>query len=205
MENTIERLYYKLGDDADTKTIRHLKRYDFSASNYKDEVGEALNILDFGCGSGYGSKLFHKAFPNAKILGYDISEDAIKYASENNKAENVEFTNILENVLKNDAYDIIILCDMIEHLTDEEQTKILNDLLAHSPNATFYISTPLNNYDGQSKTNKHHINCFTKKRFENFLNNYFSSYTFYVIDWSFSRLMADRELYGGVMAVCRNV
>ena len=203
MDDTIERLYYSLGDEADTKTIRHIKRYDFMASNAKDNIKRVKDILDFGCGSGYGSRLLKKAFPEANVIGYDVSEEAMKYAIDNNAVNGVIFLTKLQEVLKNKPFDIVILCDMIEHLTDDEQKQILDVLTKHSPKATVYISTPLSNYNGQSQTNKYHINMFTRDRFERLLHNYFGKLELWLLDWSFSRKLHAKEQYGGVVAICQ--
>lgn len=204
MEESKERLTYKLGDIANEKIIRHIRRYDWTACYLRDHKINPSNILDFGCGTGYGAKLFTIAFPETKILGYDNSKEAINYANENNAHPNIEFCTEYEKILKNNTYDAIILMDMIEHLKEEERKQIMKELLEHSPKAAYIISTPLGSFEGQSDTNPYHITCFTKPTFISFLKDYgFNTIMLWHVDTTFSRLMAEQELHGRVIAVCR--
>jgi len=49
------------------------------------EVKENANILDAGCGEGYYSHKLYEHFENTKILGFDISKEAVKKASKKYK------------------------------------------------------------------------------------------------------------------------
>ncbi|XP_039254366.2 putative methyltransferase DDB_G0268948 [Styela clava] len=53
-------------------------------------------MLDVGCGGGKSTKLFTPYFDS--ILGIDISEGQIKFAKENNKADNIEYRLIEGNI-----------------------------------------------------------------------------------------------------------
>lgn len=44
------------------------------------QIKNPSSILDVGCGLGIATGAMAKYFPNAKIMGVDISEDAIAYA-----------------------------------------------------------------------------------------------------------------------------
>jgi len=192
----MERLMYKFGDNADVKILRHLRRYEFCGKRIR---GKNPLILDFGCGSGYGSKLISTMFPSSSIVGHDISDDALKFANENNAAPNIRYTK--ENGSSNNNY--VLMLDMVEHLTQEQLDQTMDTLLKDNPKSTFFISTPLNDWDGQSPTNQYHINCFQKKRFMDFLNKYFGVVEMWMIDWSYTRRMNDKEQYGKVMAICK--
>ncbi len=201
-----ERLYYTLGQEADIKTLRHIKRYDFVVRQILKLGLKPKRILDFGCGSGYGTKLMATAFPNVNLVGYDISKDAIEYANENNAVNNIEFVTKLPNNDNNDGYDIIILMDMIEHMTDKTRNGVLKDLMTQNQNAnTFFISTPLYDFTGKSKVNKYHINCFTKQAFKDYLGDWFKTQELWLVDWCYTRLVSEKDLYGGVVATCQNM
>ena len=58
----------------------HLCRY-LNAKNYCQDK----KVLDVACGEGYGSALI-KRWGARKVVGIDCSEEAIKKASEKNKA-----------------------------------------------------------------------------------------------------------------------
>lgn len=197
VEQGKERLYYKLGDPVDEKKARHIMRYNFVADQLKDK--NVATILDFGCGAGYGTKLLATAFPKATITGYDISEEAIEYAKQNNEATNVTFTTNPEVLQK--QHDVITLIDCIEHLTLDKQNEILQTLTNNNKQTTYFISTPLSNFVGQSPTNPYHIACHTKQTFSEMLAKQFN-YEYWIIDWYFYRQMNVEEPYGAIMAIC---
>ena len=202
MEDTKERMYYKYGNPADPKIMRHIRRYDFSSKAIFEQKGQKPKILDFGCGSGYGSKLISEILPNSTIVAYDISEGAIKFAKENNAGTNIIFTNELNN--KKNEYDVIILMDMIEHLPKKEQFETIKSLKIMNPKAIFIISTPLNDFNGLSPTNKYHISCFDKTHWNEFLGNFFKKTEHWIVDSDFFRLLGLNEPYGKVVSICKN-
>jgi 2-polyprenyl-3-methyl-5-hydroxy-6-metoxy-1,4-benzoquinol methylase len=52
----------------------HLERYIFASNIIKSET----TCIDAACGGGYGTSILHHA--NIKVVGIDISEDAINHA-----------------------------------------------------------------------------------------------------------------------------
>ena len=192
---SMERLYYKLGDKLDEKVLRHLRRYHFAKQSIIDKPGK---VIDFGCGSGYGSKLISE-IPNTSVWSYDISKEALKFFKENNAASNI-FIQENKNELKNADY--VLLIDMIEHIEAEELEKELGELIKNNPTAVFFISTPLNDYVGKSSTNPYHINCFTKETFHKFLDKHFKKHELWLVEWNYSRKMNEKEKYGSVMSIC---
>ncbi|TDT68047.1 release factor glutamine methyltransferase [Hypnocyclicus thermotrophus] len=69
-------------------------------------------ILDIGCGSGAISITLAKELPNSKVIGIDISKEALIVAEENcilNNCENLKFikSNIFENI-KYKSFDLIV-------------------------------------------------------------------------------------------------
>jgi len=194
----MERLFYKFGDDIDDKVLRHLKRYSFCSKR----INAPSKTLDYGCGSGYGAKTISSKNEKNVVIGYDPSQEAIDFATKNNATPNILFTTKLDDIQTN--HDQVLLIDMIEHLSDQEIDNIIPKLTRENPNATFYISTPLSDFDGQSPTNPYHINAFQKERFINTLNKYFKTHELWHLDWSYSRLMNEKETGGKVMAICKN-
>jgi hypothetical protein len=94
------------------------------------------------------------------------------------------------------------MLDMIEHLEQQELDETLKNLTEKNNKATFYISTPLSDFDGQSPTNPFHKNCFTKPRFTELLNKYFKQTTIYHVDWDYSAKMGETQPHGKVIAIC---
>ncbi len=73
-------------------------------------------ILDFGCGLGDAMPIYHKAFPNSKLIGVDISEHAIEKCR--NKYGSIA-TFISGNHESVPSVDVIIASNVFEHLDDD--------------------------------------------------------------------------------------
>lgn len=78
-----------------------------------------LNILDVGCGSGYAVTRF-LGQPDDNVLGIDLYEPNIFYAKRHFQRQGLRFELCAAESLTADAtkFDIIVLADILEHLTD---------------------------------------------------------------------------------------
>lgn len=76
----------------------------------KSEFRENLTIVDVGCGSGCIALAIKKNRPTWKVIGVDISKDALKVAKENAKYLNLDVTFIESDLLKNinEHIDIVV-------------------------------------------------------------------------------------------------
>ena len=105
-----------------------LSRYNFVNRTNPDKL---LKVLDFGCGSGYGTKLLKEHFKH--VDAYDSYPD--DYFPEN--------FNLITKIedLHND-YDIITNFEVIEHLEKEDQLGLLELISSKlKKNGLLYIST----------------------------------------------------------------
>lgn len=77
-------------------------------------------ILELGCGVGQLAKLFINYNKNY-IRGIDFSKIAIKKAKENNIGNESKFIigNLYNKLLYEIDYDIVIICEVLEHLKDD--------------------------------------------------------------------------------------
>ncbi len=109
------------------------------------------SILDFGCGGGLFTMRLAKRYPQAQILGVDITPEAIQFANESLQQIDPPLTNVkffvpsspqLEYPPK--SFDVITSTLVCHHLSDDEivsflkkgysiarQAIILNDLHRH--------------------------------------------------------------------------
>ena len=112
-------------------------------------------ILDFGCGLGDAFPIYKDAFPNATLIGLDISEEAIKKCKESygNFAEFICGTFI--DVPK---VDIIISSNVFEHLTDD--ISIAKHLIEKC--GQLYIIVP---YKEKLTPGSEHINSYDENYF----------------------------------------
>ena len=72
---------------------------------------------------GMGLSRLEDLTAKAKVTGIDIDEDAVAFASKNNRLENVEYfvMNALETTFPDDSFDIVVCNQMYEHVPDARQ------------------------------------------------------------------------------------
>lgn len=106
-----------------------LARYNFvnRVINEKDS-----KVLDFGCGSGYGTKVLKEKFSN--VDSYDEYPDG--YLPDGITV-NQEFSKIPKQY-----YDIVTCFEVIEHMDEKAQIALMDNLKSFlRPNGTLFIST----------------------------------------------------------------
>jgi 2-polyprenyl-3-methyl-5-hydroxy-6-metoxy-1,4-benzoquinol methylase len=94
----------------------HLERYAFAVQQLIPG-----NILDIACGTGYGSKYIAEHTSNLKIAAVDVSEDAIKLATEIYNHTNIEYHvgNAYKYIPPFSVTNVISL-ETIEHLENPQ-------------------------------------------------------------------------------------
>lgn len=145
----------------------HIVRYLFASQFVKSKI-----ILDAACGTGYGSSLMSEHGAK-KVLGVDISKEAIDYCKTHYKKENLEFKidNCTKLQLDNSYFDVIVSFEAIEHLKEpdsflSEVKRVLKN------NGLFVVSTPNKlMYQG---SNQFHVTEYTEQEFLALLKKYFS-------------------------------
>jgi len=166
-----ERIYPS--QDIITKEVEqeHIERYNFARNYLKTE----WVVLDAACGSGYGTQILSKTAK--KIIGIDVSKEAIIYAESNFKSSNVDFVtaNLEKKLLFNNKYfDAIISFETIEHLKNQE-LMIKEFARVLKKEGLLIISSP--DKETVTKTgveNPYHVEELTKKEFINLVSKYFS-------------------------------
>ncbi len=78
-------------------------------------------IIDVGCGIGWSTYELAKRFPNANVIGLDLSPNLIKTAKKLFQSDNLSFQvqDISENFSEKDC-DVIVLLDVYEHISQEQ-------------------------------------------------------------------------------------
>ncbi len=135
----------------------HIATYEFSRQFIQNK-----RVLDFGCGSGYGT---HLVAPDcSSITGVDISADAVGYASANYKLGNLDYVRI-EDIqttplpFDDGAFDTVVSFQVMEHIAQvgaylDEVHRVLAD------DGTVVIATPDRRtrlFRGQRPWNEYHI------------------------------------------------
>lgn len=145
----------------------HEKRYRFALAYCADK-----RVLDGACGVGYGSALL--AERAARVVGIDLSEEAIAYARTRYARPNVEFIvdNLQSPSLDDRSFDVVCSFETLEHLPDRDAflhhvARVLRD------EGVFVLSTPRVNETTDSPDNPHHFVEYSRRDFEALLRRYF--------------------------------
>jgi 2-polyprenyl-3-methyl-5-hydroxy-6-metoxy-1,4-benzoquinol methylase len=81
---------------------------------------DGIDVLDLGCGQGHAANLLAQAFPTSRVVGYDLSEEAV--AAARKEARQMGLTNARFHVCdvsdldEPDRFDLITTFDVIHDL-----------------------------------------------------------------------------------------
>ena len=139
----------------------HISRYRFAA-----QFAGGKRILDVGCGAGYGTALLAESAADA--LGFDLAEDAVRYASAHYGNVRFRVASADRFPLPTDSRDLITAFEVIEHLEDwrtllTESHRVLAD------DGLFFVSTPNKSYYTEARAeagpNPFHVHEFEFEEF----------------------------------------
>lgn len=135
------------------------------------------NILDLGCGDGYGTNLIANFAISA--IGVDINKDIIRMAQKKYIKSNLRFlvSNVDELGIKgNNIFDIVVAFEIIEHLTVKQQVKFIKEVKrVIKEDGMFIVSTPnkVKFSEERNYKNPYHKKEYKKPEFMSFLQNHF--------------------------------
>ncbi|EFO29540.1 glycosyl transferase [Roseibium sp. TrichSKD4] len=161
------------GIDMQDTIARHKARY--------MQVGlfcrPGLSVLDFPCGSGYGSEVLGAL--GVRYQGLDIDPISIEYAEKVYGAPDKSFRrgNLKKPVLPNEAFDIIGCIEGLEHIELEFQDVLVGSFhKALKSGGVLVVSSPvaLSGVSGPNPKNPHHLGELTKPDFVALLQRYFA-------------------------------
>lgn len=113
----------------------HVARYEFAARQIKRQS----RVLDAACGCGYGSWIIQNA--GNRVVGVDISRDAIKYAEEHYHGPGYLLGSILDKPWVG-WFDALVSFETIEHIAEPEKAL---KLFRESVDGVFICSVPNEN------------------------------------------------------------
>jgi len=164
-----ERLY--LGTGLHVQEKLHLGRYRFACSR----IESGGMVLDAACGSGYGSAILAQCAE--RVVGVDVSADAIDHAREHFQRENVDFirADLAAPLRLPDAsFDAVASFETIEHVRDQglmlsEFRRLLK------PGGTLIVSSPDRDViTGKAQeVNEFHVAELSKPEFVELIGEYF--------------------------------
>lgn len=99
-------------------------------------------VLDLGCGYGAVANSIALKHKNNKIVGIDNNQERLNQAINNNRLKNLSFIfGDIENNLKNEKFDIVILSNVLEHVNN--RNKLLTFINKNIQPSKLLIRVPL--------------------------------------------------------------
>jgi len=158
----------------------HTARYRFACAYVRGK-----SVLDIACGTGFGSRILLQAGA-ARVVGIDISEDAIRFAREKYEAPGLEFEtgDVLSIPYPQDSFERIVSFETLEHVKNPKRAlEEMNRVLA--PGGVLAISSPNRKLTSPQKkkeeapANPFHVTEFTVAEFREILDGRFEVLEFY--------------------------
>lgn len=156
--------------------VDHLARYEY----IKDLVIDK-EILDCGCGNGYGS--YYLSLVAKKVTAVDISDKAINFARNHYSHQNLEYKkmNVEDLDFNDDSFDVVVSFEVIEHLKNplfylKEIRRVLRE------SGTAYFSTPnrlIISPGSDTPLNCYHTKEYTVSEYYDLLTDYFDDVDLY--------------------------
>lgn len=113
----------RLIEDAYHRSLGAFVIYATHAASYAfaERFCVGRRVIDLGCGSGYGAARIAKVAE--AVVGVDVSDEAIAFASTRYVALNLKFQRIDPDVpmpLEDECFDVALSFQVIEHVRDDE-------------------------------------------------------------------------------------
>jgi 2-polyprenyl-3-methyl-5-hydroxy-6-metoxy-1,4-benzoquinol methylase len=149
----------------------------FCAYRFAESFANGKDVLDIGCGEGYGSDFLSNCAKS--VLGIDYDRDVISYAREKYSKKNLEFLilDIKDLAGLNRKFDVICSFQNIEHIRDTD--KLLNDVLSLLNDNGVFICSTCNIKDASpGRTipfNRFHVKEYLAYEFQELMKAHFKS------------------------------
>jgi SAM-dependent methyltransferase len=151
--------------------LRHLFAYEYAIKTFLDKD----EILEIGCGEGYGTSLISKGVK--EIVSLDVDLKTLKHARDKYGSDcNFALYDGTNLPIKSDKFDGVVSFQVIEHVrNDSKYVSEIKRILKND--GIFLCTTPNRAYrlkPGQKPWNPFHLREYYAKDLENALKNAFS-------------------------------
>lgn len=152
--------------------LMHIATYRFA-----EQYTRGMRVLDYGCGSGYGSAQIARSA--LAIEAVDVAEDAIAYARDHFRADNLHFSAIVPNAplpFADASFDTVLSFQVFEHVEDTALylAEIRRVLV---PGGQLVLVTPDRStrlLPGQRPWNRWHLHEYSRAELERLLQREFA-------------------------------
>jgi SAM-dependent methyltransferase len=115
----------------------HVETYRFA-----EAYTRGRRVLDFGCGSGYGSAMIARSALH--VTGVDVAADAVAYAAERHGSDNLDFQHVTADgglPFADASFDTVLSFQVFEHV-EHEQRYLQEIARVLVPGGTLLLVTP---------------------------------------------------------------
>jgi len=166
--------------------LEHMHRYMHAA-----RVVRGKSVLDIASGEGYGSAILARSA--ARVIGVDISAEAVAHAAQFYKADNLEYFvgSCAEIPLGDSSVDVVVSFETLEH-HDQHEEMFLEIRRILKPGGVLIISSPdKDNYTIKpARTNEYHVKELFSNEFKALVAKHFKQYKF----------LTQKVIFGSVIA-----
>lgn len=149
--------------------VEHLHRYAICLDFVKGK-----KVLDIASGEGYGSNLLSKYAQ--KVIGVDISQNAVDHANNKYSSKNLRFQvgSVLDIPCEPEVFDVVVSFETLEHISDHRKM-IAEVKRALKSDGLLIISTPEKSvYSDQANySNPYHEKELYEEEFVQILSDQF--------------------------------
>jgi 2-polyprenyl-3-methyl-5-hydroxy-6-metoxy-1,4-benzoquinol methylase len=156
------------------------------------QLAEGREVLDAGCGSGYGTEILAAAGAQ-RVVGIDVSDDAIEHARSSFAAASTEFrqADLHQLPFEDGSFDLVVCFEVIEHV-DEQQQAISELRRVLRSEGFLAISSP--NRDVYPAGNPHHTHEFVPDELARVLATNFADVKLYrQSPWLAAAILDDQQ------------
>jgi len=187
VDSSGERFIPREADPFDEIAVEHQQRYQSVKNLVRGKV-----VLDAGSGEGYGA--YSLAESAARVVGIDISREAVDNARATYQRQNLEYQVGSVDALpfEDASFDVVVSFEVIEHLEETVQAEFLREarrvlkkdgvLVISTPNKAVYS-------DSTHQHNRFHKKEFYIDEFESFLRQTFPKISLFGQTWVISSVL----------------
>ena len=172
MENTGER--HIIDEEFTSVSDYYIHLLHIASYEYALPFVANKRVLDYGSGSGYGTYML--AEKAESVLGVDVSAEAVSYAKDKFKSDNLFFEEIKKADFQ--KYDVITSFQVIEHVpNDRKYIETLKEML--KPGGMLFITTPDRTnrlFSFQKPWNIYHLKEYSADSMAKLLRKYFQNF-----------------------------